>query len=55
MLGTWFLGAPVDQIRLGNVGDLLAYGFFYKSRSEGGCRASVDSSISPSVRAAARL
>jgi len=32
MLQTWFWNAPLEQIKRGNVADLITYGFWYKSR-----------------------
>jgi hypothetical protein len=31
-LRTWFMGAPLADIRRGNVEELFAYGFFYDTR-----------------------
>ena len=32
MLQSWFYRAPLNQIKKGNLAELLAYGFWYKSR-----------------------
>jgi hypothetical protein len=34
MMRAWHWNAPLESIKRGNVGDLLAYGFWYKSRQE---------------------
>mmetsp|Transcript_5575 Transcript_5575/g.15001 ORF Transcript_5575/g.15001 Transcript_5575/m.15001 type:complete len:739 (-) Transcript_5575:1603-3819(-) len=34
MLQTWFWHAPLEQIKRGNVADLITYGFWYKSRQQ---------------------
>lgn len=31
-LSTWFRGAPLDNIKQGNMEELFAYGFFYRTR-----------------------
>jgi hypothetical protein len=31
-LSIWFHGAPLSQIRRGNVADLLAYAFFFQTQ-----------------------
>ena len=34
MMQKWHWDAPIESIKRGNVGDLMAYGFWYKSRQE---------------------
>ncbi|KAL6760889.1 hypothetical protein V8C86DRAFT_3132167 [Haematococcus lacustris] len=33
-LSTWFCGAPVSQIKLGNLREMVAYGFYYATPSQ---------------------
>ena len=34
MMQKWHWGVPLDQVKRGNVADLMAYGFWYRSREE---------------------
>ena len=34
-LSLWFMGAPFEHIRHGNVAELMVYGFWYRTRCVG--------------------
>ena len=57
-LALWFLGAPYEAIRRGNLEDLIAYGFHYKSKcvcARSNCSQSALTAapaLSPALRAA---